>query len=215
MSEVGEGFDKFSPLARKYWPALVTAGLGLIFFIYGLIGFLGNSKTSNIIFEKSLSSPNLSNSASESSTLIAVDIEGEVISPGVYKLRENSIIQDVLMISQGLSESADREYVAKNINLAAKLYDGAKIYIPRIGENDINNENTISGNKDDNPMAQTNLININTASAESLDTLPGVGPVTAQKIINSRPYANPEEILSKKAVSSRVFEQIKDKITVY
>ncbi|HYM65593.1 MAG TPA: helix-hairpin-helix domain-containing protein, partial [Candidatus Sulfotelmatobacter sp.] len=115
--------------------------------------------------------------------------------------------------AQGLSEDADRDYISKNINLAQKLSDGAKIYIPKIGEVvslNQNSESNVLG-----VQAQTSLININSATSESLDSLPGVGPVTAQKIINSRPYATIDELLSKKIVSNSVFTKIKDKITVF
>ena len=93
----------------------------------------------------------------------------------------------------------------KNINLAAKLNDGAKIYIPKIEE----------GDPQEITDMKTSLININTASSETLDTLPGIGPATAAKIISNRPYKSLEELLDKKVVSLKVFEQIKDKITVY
>ncbi len=59
------------------------------------------------------------------------------------------------------------------------------------------------------------LININTASESQLDTLPGIGPVTAQKIIVGRQYGSIDELLSKKVVGAKVFEQLKDKISVY
>ena len=58
-------------------------------------------------------------------------------------------------------------------------------------------------------------ININAASEQELDSLPGIGPIYAQKIINGRPYSSIDELLSKKIVGSKVFEEIKEKITVY
>ncbi len=196
-----EPIKKFLPVLKKNWLPLGLALLGMIFFVYGLIGFLGSAaKTNEIKFESE-------NSASKPQSLISIDIEGAVISPGVYKLKQGSIIQDALVLAGGLSLDADREFVAKNINLASKLTDGAKIYIPKMND---------SSSQVKGASAQAlDLININLASAENLDTLPGVGAVTAEKIINNRPFATINELLDKKIVSAKVFTQIKDRITAY
>jgi competence protein ComEA len=194
-------FSQYSPKLGKYWLPIALALLGLIFFVYGLISLLGSaSKTNEIKFEHE----NLSASKESS---ITVDIEGAVVNPGVYKLNQNSIIQDALVASGGLASDADREFVSKNINLASKLTDSAKIYIPRV------NEQTpeVKGVSD----TSIGIININQASVETLDTLPGIGAVTANKIITNRPYLTIQELLDKKIVSSKVFTQIKDKITAY
>lgn len=197
---------KYLPILKKNWLTVSLGTLGLTFFIYGLIGFLGGShSTSNeIIFESA-------NTSSPSSQLnhsqIVVDIEGALVRPGVYKLSLDARIQDALIASGGLSSDADRNWVEKNLNLAAKLADGAKIYIPRIGESNVGSMGVaeiVGGG-----------ININTASEQELDSLPGIGPVTAQKIISQRPYSSIDDLLTKKIVSSKVFKQIKEKITIY
>ncbi|OGH06581.1 MAG: hypothetical protein A2171_01560, partial [Candidatus Levybacteria bacterium RBG_13_35_9] len=188
------------PFLKKYWLPVILACLGLIFFLYGLISFIGASslsqKSSDIKFE--------TNSASVSTeNLIAVDIEGEVSKPGVYRLKQNSIIQDALVASGGLTALADREWVSRNLNLALKLSDGQKIYIPKQGE-------TASGTALGLSVAGlTDLINVNLASENELDKLPGIGPVTAGKIISQRPYSTIEDLLSKKVISQKVFDQIK------
>ncbi len=115
-------------------------------------------------------------------------------------------IKDTLIVAKGLSSDANRDWVTKTLNLAAKLTDGDKIYIPKINDSS-ENLGTASRNSE--------LININTASEKELDSLSGVGPATAEKIISLRPYQNINDLLSKKAVSSKVFEGIKDKVTVY
>ena len=98
----------------------------------------------------------------------------------------------------------------KNINLAAKLVDGGKIYIPELK---IEVDSQGQGAKDS--QVQETKININTASIAKLDKLWGIGEATAKKIIEARPYQKIEELLEKKIVKSNVWEQIKDKITVY
>lgn len=193
-------FVRYTTRLGKYWLPIALAALGMIFFIYGLISLTGSASSKDEIkFEHQELSPQI--------TKIQVDIEGAVSKPGVYKLGTGSIIQDALIASGGLSKDADREYVSKNINLASKLSDGAKIYIPKLGENA---ENLVSGSS-----FSTALININTASEKELDTLPGIGSVTANKIISGRPYLSINDLIDKNIVSSKVFTQIKEKITAY
>ena len=204
-------FAQWLPLLKKYWLPLVLGFVGLLFFIYGLIAVLGSfSKPQDVTF-KSGAVDNSVKTASTVQNAIQVDIEGAVVAPGVYKLAPNSIIQDVLVSSQGLSVNADRVWVAKNLNLAAKLYDGAKVYIPRVGEAAVQAVNSDS----EGSLGAQSLVNINTATSDSLDSLPGIGPATATKIINGRPYQKINDLLDKKIVSSKVFDEIKDKVSVY
>ncbi|MBI2613466.1 MAG: ComEA family DNA-binding protein [Candidatus Levybacteria bacterium] len=193
--------DKYLPLLKKHWLPLSLASLGMIFFAYGLIGlfFVNQSASEDIVFESS------EEQSSKEAKTIFIDIEGAVVRPGLYKLPQDSRIQDALVAAGGLAASADRNFVAKNINLAIKLTDGAKIYIPNVGE-------AVSGASALNASSQ---VNINTSSQSELEALPGIGPVTAQKIIGNRPYGSADELLKRKIVGSKVFDQIKDKITVY
>lgn len=206
--DVSELISKYLPLAKKHWLPLILGILGLIFFAYGLIGLFGTNKTpENIVFEASSSVKQ----PAEVKTIL-VDIEGAVQKPGVYKLPQESRIQDGLVAAGGLSAKADRAYVAKNFNQAIKLADGAKIYVPSL-EEAVADVSVLSTSSEGTAVGA--LININTASESELDSLPGVGPVTAQKIIGARPYGAVDELLSKKIVGAKVFDQIKDKIAVY
>lgn len=191
-------------LLKKHWLAVSLALSALIFFIYGLISLLGTSQNSSDIKFETNSSKDLSISQNN---LIIVDIEGEVVKPGVYKLKQNSIVQDALVASGGLTQVADRSWIAKNLNLALKLTDSQKIYIPKVGDTA---SETVLGTSDQ--ASSTDLININSASESQLDQLPGIGLVTANKIISQRPYSTIDQLLEKKAVSQKVFDQIKDKI---
>lgn len=143
---------------------------------------------------------------------IFVDLQGAVEKPGVYELPLGSRMNDILIQAGGFSAEADREWVARSLNLAQKLADGAKIYIP--GKPESLNSQSVTRNS---LTAQTlsSLININSASAAQLDTLWGIGPATAQKIIEGRPYQDINDLQTKKLVKSNVWEAIKDKITVY
>ena len=206
--EIEEITAKLIPFVGKYWLPSVLAVLGLIFFVYGLISLLVNKPQAQTMLVQSDSSESL---ASKAPSLITIDIEGAVVAPGVYKLPYNSITQDAFVAAKGLSENADRNFVAKNINLAARLIDSQKIYVPQLNESVSKVENASVITVIENP--QSGLININNASSVELDTLSGVGPVTAQKIINNRPYSKTDDLLNKKVVSSKVFTEIKDKIS--
>jgi len=99
-----------------------------------------------------------------------------------------------------------------DINLAEKLKDEQMIKVPKIGENDVSNDKFSSSN------APNGNININTATKEELDTLPGIGEVTAQRIIDFREqhgnFQRIEDIMNVSMIGPKLFEQIKDKITV-
>lgn len=141
-------------------------------------------------------------------TEIWVDVQGGVVKPGVYSLREGDRVKDALIAAGGLGGQADREAVAKYINLAEKIKDGTKLYVPVLGENN-------SGSQEDSQVQglSTGRVNINTATKSELDQLKGVGEARAQTIIEGRPYQTIDEV--KKVLPSNVYEQIKDVITVY
>lgn len=211
-----QAIEKYLPIIKKNILPLSLGFFGLIFLGYGLIGLIGSSDSSkSIIFEPGNDS-NLSSDApsKEDKTLkIVVDVEGAVLKPGVYTLSSNSRVSEAIIAAHGLSGNADRDWLVKNLNLAAKLTDGAKIYIPRMGEA---LKSAMGGTGITSTTGgESTQININTASEDLLDSLPGVGRVTAQKIINGRPYSSIDDLLSRKIVGSKVFQEIKEKISVY
>lgn len=165
------------------------------------------SGQSDIEFEE------IATSASAIRTEIKVDAAGAVERPGVYTLNLDSRVQDLLLVAGGLSEKADRAWVAKHINLAAKLVDGSKVYVPLAGEVATGFQ-TVSAVQGAN-ISSNSIININTASEAELDTLPGVGEVTVGKIIAGRPFQKTQELLDKKIVNKNTWEKIKDKVSVY
>lgn len=176
--------------------------LGLVGIILVLIGlaqfFMQKPEPSPLVFEES---------TKVEKQEITIDVAGAVMKPGVYKLPFESRIVDALASAGGLSEDADRNWVEKNINLAQKVSDGLKIYIPRVGEQVLSQETTT------NTGTAGSVININTASTTDLDSLPGIGTVTSQKIIDGRPYAQIEDLLVKKIIGKSTFDKIKDKIS--
>lgn len=211
--------ERYSPFLRQYWLPLALGVSGLILLIIGITGYLGQNKEKGEITYEAASTSKLdeetvgvNNGKSESGKSlkdrqITVDVEGAVEKPGVYKLSAEGRMQDAVIAAGGLGKDADRALVAKNINLATKLIDGAKVYIPFEGEEVQKGESVVLGET-------TKLININTASEGELDTLAGIGKVTIEKIVSNRPYGSIDELKEKKVVGEKVFEQIKEKITV-
>jgi len=191
---------------KKCWPFIKNYQVSLILALIGLL-FIG-AGLSISKFATNRSEPKFisaENETGESGGEIKIDIAGAVNKPGIYSLSNGSRIGDAVEKASGFSAEADSAWIAQNLNLAAKLTDGQKIYIPRAGE-------AVSGTA---TSSVSGKININNASSEQLDTLPGIGPVTAQKIISGRPYSSIQELLSKKAVGVATFEKIKDKISTF
>lgn len=145
-------------------------------------------------------------------TMIKIHVAGEVMNPDqLYSLPEHSRVQDAIDLAGGLTKDADLQY----INLAAKIVDGQKIYIP-------NKEDHYDDIKDlipDNMKISSNgLININSATKKELMELKGVGESTAEKIITYREdmgeFKSIEEIKQVSGIGESTFKDIKDSITV-
>ncbi len=150
---------------------------------------------------------------------VYIDIEGAVINPGVYELKGTDRVIELLKVCGGLSAEADREWVEKNINKARLLKDGEKIYIPEVLETSANLQFSISNLQTETVLGeQSGLVNINVASLEELDKLPGVGPAIGQRIIDYRQenngFVSIEEIKLVPGIGDKMFENIKDLIEI-
>ena len=196
--------------------------LGVILLGLGVLGFkifnfsAGQPKVEILGETDPTAGGSLSPSNYPLNSSITVEAAGEVQKPGVYELPQGSRINDLLVLAGGLSAEADRDWVEKNINMAARLQDGVKIYVPsRSEKSEVRSGPSFVETSAGKSGVVADKININTASEAELDTLWGIGPATAKKIIEGRPYQRTEELLEKKIVKSNVWEEIKDKITVY
>ncbi|MBU0572410.1 ComEA family DNA-binding protein [Patescibacteria group bacterium] len=150
---------------------------------------------------------------------VVIEVSGAVETPGVYKLSVNARVEDALIAAGGISADADRDWMEKTLNRAAKILDGQKIYIPRVNEQ-INGSsaNSVAGYQSVSSVGEssiTKMVNVNTASQKELESLWGIGPVTAQNIIEQRPYSSVEELLNKKILKTNVYETNKDKLSIY
>ena len=144
----------------------------------------------------------------DSNTDIYVHICGAVINPGVYQVPAGTRVYQALELAGGSSDDA---YLS-GINLADKLADGQKVYIPAEGENAEGILSTDSGG------VQSVMININTASEAELMTLPGIGQSRAKDIINYRVknglFESIDDIMKVSGIKEAAFEKIKDLIKV-
>lgn len=144
---------------------------------------------------------------------VTIDIAGEVMNPGVYKLKGETRISDALVVAGGLAAKADRDWVEKNLNQAERLVDGQKVYIPKVGEN-LTTVNNVLGTS----QSSSKIIRINTATIEDLDKLSGVGPAIAQRIIDYRTkvggFKNIEELKLVSGIGDKMFAKIKDEISL-
>ena len=205
-------FDEF---LQKYRYHFLIVLVGLILVICGFLFFkktLNFSSTKDEILESENVGP-------DSHQDLTAEISGSVIKPGVYKLSGNARIDDLLVLAGGFSGVADRVWTDKYLNRAAKLTDGQKVFIPSTNEHSevlsAKNEGGYQTTSSSFSSDSSNMININIASASELDSLPGIGPTYAQKIIEHRPYSKPEDLVSSGAITQTLYEKIKNGITVY
>lgn len=149
----------------------------------------------------------------ENTSKILVDLSGAVENPDIYEVSSGARLKDILILAGGLSIEADRDFFNKNFNLAKKLQDQEKIYIPSRDEVKEGMAEETSKDASNNILGPAeNKISVNTASLDQLDTLPGIGKVTAQKIVQNRPYSSLDELVSRKVIYQSLFNKIKDQI---
>ncbi len=187
---------------KKYLP-LVIGLLGIILITVGIVISKSKTPEPEVTLEIGGDEVNGTKTGKEGK-IITVDVSGAVEKPGVYQLPYDSRIVDALIPAGGLSANANRDAISKSINLAQKLTDGSKVYFPSISEPETKDQ--IKGSE---------TVNVNNASLSDLDTLPGIGPITAQKIIDNRPYQNMSELVSKKVLSSSLYAKLKDRLSAY
>ena len=139
---------------------------------------------------------------------VVAEIAGAVINPGVFRLAAGSRVEDLIVAGGGLAADADREWIGKHVNKALKITDGLKVFLPRQGEMEKIAYEGLS-------VSRPGLVDLNRASVSQLESLAGVGEVTARKIVEGRPYVDVGELKLKGVVGVKVFEKIKDQVVVY
>lgn len=184
-------------ILRTYKIPILLGGVSIFAITVSIVLLVKSTQTTTPI-QFSSDTPEASGAAA-----ITVDIEGAVATPGVYTLPADSRVEDAIIAAGGLESDADEELFAKTMNRAMKLVDGGKIYVPSLSS---------SPQSPQSPLSP--LVSVNSASQSELESLPGIGPVTAQKIIANRPYQTLDELVAKKAVGTALFEKIKDQLSL-
>lgn len=160
------------------------------------------------LLEKEESNLELTSENIEEETTYIVDIKGEVNRPGVYEVNTTSRVNDVIQLAGGFTDEADQNFV----NLAQKVQDEMVIIIPKIGEE----HQILSGSS--NMTIDDSRVNINQASKEELETLPGIGPAKAQAILDFREengsFKEVEDLLQVNGIGEKTLENLIEHIDV-
>lgn len=195
---------------RSY--VILFAVLGLV--VGGVIGyFTPRPRRASASITVSTPLPTATPRPTSTPRPIRVYVSGAVKTPAVYELRPGSIVQDAIDAAGGPVADADLE----SINLALELQDQQHIHVPCEGEM-VSGPSISGGPSSKGGGAGETLVNINTATQEELETLPNVGPKTAQDIIEYRQsngsFQSIGDIQNVSGIGEVTFEKLKDKITV-
>lgn len=219
----GNSFDNIKNMLKKHFNReylaenkimILKASVVTVLVIAALVMFIGKDSDEDTFAQ--IESIDQKETQTQEETIdeyisddIFVDISGEVKTPMLAQLPSGSRIDDAIKAAGGLTEKAD----ISNVNRAQILEDGQKILIPAAGETDpAQNVKSLSG------AQNTSKVNINTADAEELMSLDGVGPATAEKIITHREehgsFKSIENIMDVSGIGEKTFEGLKDDISV-
>jgi len=156
--------------------------------------------------------------------ILVVDIAGAVVRPGVYRLPAGSRVGDAITAAGGYGPRVDAARVGTELNLAAPLTDGQHLAVPSRDDVALGGDTTGgsagsgagSGPSGGSPGSGS-LVDLNRATSAELDALPGIGPVTAAKILAAResaPFAAVQDLLDRKLVGQKTFDGLRDLVTV-
>jgi competence protein ComEA len=147
--------------------------------------------------------------------VVVVDVQGAILRPGVHRLARGSRVGDAIAAAGGYGPRVDAERAARELNLAAVLADGDRILVPSRDDVVAVGPGASGGAAVEAPG--DGLVDLNSASESELDELPGVGPVTAQKIIDARaeqPFTSVDDLLTREVLGQSAFDKLRELVTV-
>lgn len=200
--------EKVKELIQSKRAEVVLAAISLALLIFSIIlTVIGKQSSQFSVQKKGAVQKNPTTVRSQ----IVVDIAGSVKDPGVYHLKQGQRMYELIKQAGGLRSDADLLFVRKSLNQARILTDQQKIYIPPLGESLI--QTTQMGATIEESI-EPRMVNINSASQAELEDLPDIGPVTAQKIIQNRPFDSIKELLEKKILRQSTYDEIDKQLTL-
>jgi len=149
--------------------------------------------------------------------VVVIDVQGAVVAPGVQRLPAGSRVADAIAAAGGYGPRVDAARAASELNLAAPVKDGDRIVVPARGDPSPSAAGGATGATGGGGDSGGGLVDLNSATASELDALPGIGPVTAQKIIDARaekPFTSVDELRDRKIVGAATFEKLQALVTV-
>lgn len=147
------------------------------------------------------------------STVIYVDVKGEVHHPGVYQMKAENRVKDLIEAAGGFTPLADDQ----KLNLAQLLEDQMVIVVPKKGE-EVNSELAQAPTSQKKEVGKEGKVNINTATVEELKTLKGIGEKKAEAIIEYRKkngsFKNKEELMKVRGIGKKLYESFQERVIV-
>ncbi len=223
----------------RYRKAIITGGGVILFLIFGMLTMIftdsgnesatrnSNAKNESTTQNQSSQNQTADSESNQPSRVVYVYITGEITKPGVYKLSEDSRVFQLIEMAGGFTPRADTE----SLNLAENVVDGSHVHIgskfqvqyasPTIPGMPANiqpqNANARATSAITYSQAQAGKININSAGAGELESLPGIGPALAQRIIDYRNnhgnFSRPEDLINVRGIGQSKLAQILPHVT--
>ena len=204
--------DEGAPAKR--WRIVLGAAGGMLSLVFAATLWLAASAGSarDVSLEPLSAEPGGSGRAAAPGSLV-VEVAGAVVRPGVYTLPGGSRIGDAIALAGGFSVSVDAAAANAALNLAAPAVDGTKVQVPVRGAATPSVPRAAGGGT----TGGTNAVDLNSASQSELEALPGIGPVTAKKILDARaeaPFRAVDDLRTRKLVGQSTFEKIRALVSV-
>lgn len=180
----------------------IVAIVAAVILVFAAVRAIDERTAPPIVIDNSLVQPG-----------VVIDLRGEVANPGVYELPAGSRLDDAIVAAGGLTEEAD----LTQLNLAQRLQDGTVVTVPGQASASTGAPGDGVSSSGTSGGLQGGLVNLNTASAAELETLPGVGEVTARRIIEYRdangPYRSVDDLVHVQGISMRTIDGLRDLVT--
>jgi competence protein ComEA len=200
--------DRFGGHAVKGAAVVLVVVAGLVAYAVGVSG--GQVGGGRDAPPRAVASTTATASGAPSTGIILVHVAGAVVHPGVVELRPGARVIDAVESAGGALPSADLD----RLNLAAKVADGERVLVQKVGDPPVADGGAVTGGA----SGTSGLVNLNTATAAQLDTLPGIGPTLAEAIISERQrrggFRSVNELRDVRGIGEKRFADLRTRVTV-